>query len=72
MGRSCSQNGRSAFKILTSTPIGKRPLGRPRHRQEANIIMNLEEIVSIGGIGLIWLRAGIYWEAYVTGGMGEM
>ena len=24
--------GRSAFKILTGTPGGKRPLGRPRHR----------------------------------------
>ena len=26
------EEGRSAFKILTGTPTGKRPLGRPRHR----------------------------------------
>ena len=34
MGRSCSQNGegRIAFKILTGTPPGMRPLGRRRHR----------------------------------------
>ena len=25
------EEGRSAFKILTGTPAGKRPLGRPRH-----------------------------------------
>jgi hypothetical protein len=34
MGRSSSQNekDRSAFKILTGIPAGKRPLGRPRRR----------------------------------------
>ena len=26
------EEGRSTFKILTGTPVGKRPLGRPRHR----------------------------------------
>jgi len=26
------EEGRSAFKILTGTPTGKRPLGRPRRR----------------------------------------
>ena len=26
------EEGRSAFEILTSTPVGKRPLGRPRRR----------------------------------------
>ena len=26
------EEGRSAFKILTCKPTGKRPLGRPRHR----------------------------------------
>ena len=36
---------RSAFKILTGAPIGKRPLGRPRHIWEENIRMDLKEIV---------------------------
>ena len=34
------EEGRSAFKILT----GKRPLRRPRRRQEDNIRMDIEEI----------------------------
>ena len=35
---------RIAFKILTRKPTGKRTLGRPRHRWEDNIRMDLEEI----------------------------
>ena len=35
---------RSAFKILTGKPTGKRPLERPRRRWEDNIRMDLEEI----------------------------
>ena len=31
------EEGRSAFKILTGKPTGKRPLGRPRRRWECNI-----------------------------------
>ena len=38
------EEGRSAFKILTGKPTGKRPLGRPRHRLEDNTRMGLEEI----------------------------
>ena len=38
------EEGRSAFKILTGKPTGKRPLGRPRPRCEDNIRMELKEI----------------------------
>ena len=38
------EEGRSAFKILTGKPNGKRPLGRPRRRWEDNFRMDLEEI----------------------------
>ena len=38
------EEGRSAFKILTGTPAGKRPLGRPKRRWEDNISMNRKEI----------------------------
>ena len=38
------EEGRSAFKILTGKPTGKRPLGRPRRRWEDNIRMDLKEI----------------------------
>jgi hypothetical protein len=35
------KEGTSAFKILTGTPEGKRPLGRPRRRWEDNVRMDL-------------------------------
>ena len=35
---------RSAFKISASTPRGKMPIGRHRHRWADNIRMDLEEI----------------------------
>ena len=38
------EEGRSAFKILTGNPTGKRPLGRPMRRWEDNIRMDREEI----------------------------
>ena len=38
------EEGRSAFKMLTGTPSGKRPLGRPRRRWEENIRMDPKEI----------------------------
>ena len=53
------EEGRSAFKILTGKPAGKRPLGRPRHRWGDNIRMDLKEI---RGIGLIRLRIEIIGE----------
>ena len=43
------EEGRSAFKILTGKPTGKRPLGRPWRRWEDNIRMNLKWIVIIAG-----------------------
>ena len=38
------EEGKSAFKILTGKPTGKRPLGRLRRRWEDNIKTDLEEI----------------------------
>ena len=38
------EEGRSAFKMFTGKPTGKRPLGRPRRRWEDNIRMDLKEI----------------------------
>jgi hypothetical protein len=38
------EEGRSAFNILTGISTGERPLGRPRHRWEDNIRMDLKEI----------------------------
>ena len=38
------EESRSAFKILTDTPAGKRPLGRLKRRWEDNIRTDLKEI----------------------------
>ena len=38
------EEGRSAFKIFTGKPTGKRPLGRPRRRRKDDIKMDLKEI----------------------------
>ena len=36
---------RGANKVFIGTPEGKRPLGRPRHRWDDNIKMDLQEVV---------------------------
>ena len=38
------EEGRSALKILTGKPTGKRPLGRPRCRWKGNMRMDLEKM----------------------------
>jgi hypothetical protein len=35
---------------------GKRPLGRPRHRREINVKMDLQEVGWRAWNGLFWLR----------------
>ena len=49
-----------AFKILKGKPTGKRPLGRPRRRQENNIRMDLKLPMRV--VGLIQPRIGIIGE----------
>ena len=45
MGRACSQNERrQCFKNFKDKTVGKRPLGRPRHRWKGNTRMNIKEI----------------------------
>ena len=56
------EEGRSAFKMLTVKPTGKRPLGRPRRRWEDNIRIDLKEIGINTRNWLICLRIRIYWS----------
>ena len=44
---------RGVYSVLLAKPKGKRPLGRPRHRWEDNIKMNLEEV---GCAGMGWIE----------------
>ena len=67
MDRACSQNvGRSAFKILTGKPTGRRPLERPRRRWEDNIRMDLEEIGINAGNWVDSAQDMNYWRALVN------
>jgi hypothetical protein len=49
---------RNAHKILVGKPERKRPLGRPRHKWDDNIIMGLREIGSkdVDWTQLAWNR----------------
>jgi hypothetical protein len=42
---------RKVYKVFVGKPEGKRPLGRPRHRWEDGMRMDLR-------IGFDWLRTG--------------
>jgi hypothetical protein len=43
---------------LVGKPEGKRPVGRPRHKWEEHIKMDLREWGLGGWTGFIWLRTG--------------
>ena len=60
------EEGRSACKMITGKSIGKRPLGRPRHRQENNIRI---DIYGIGVTRRNWLNLSQdrgYWRVLVN------
>jgi len=41
----CMGERRGIYRVLVGKPEGKTPLGRPRHRWEDNIKMDLQEMV---------------------------
>jgi hypothetical protein len=43
------------WRVLVGKPEGKRPLGRPRHRWEDNIKMDVQE-VGVGGGCEDWME----------------
>jgi len=57
---------RGVHRVLVGKPEGKRPLGRPRHRWEDNIKMDLQEV---GCRGMDWIELAQdrnRWRALVT------
>ena len=60
------EEGRISFKILTGKPTGKRPFGRPRHRWEDNIRMDLEEIGINAENLVVSAQDRDYWRALVN------
>jgi len=49
----CMDERRGVYRILVGKPEGRRPLGRPRHRCEDNIKMDLQEV---GCGGMDWIE----------------
>ena len=53
---------RGVYRVLVGKPEGKIPLGRPRHKWEDNINMDLQDV---GGGGLDWINLaqdrGMWW-----------
>ena len=60
------EEDKGAFKILTGTPTGNRPLGRPRHRWEENIRMYIEEKDINGGNWFDSAQDRDYWRALMN------
>jgi hypothetical protein len=59
-------DGRGVYRVLVGRPEGKRPLGRPRHRLEDNIKLDVREI---GMDGANWIRLAqnrVQWWACVN------
>ena len=60
------EEGRSAFKILTGKPTGKRPLGRLKHRWKDNIRMDIEKMGINAGNLVDLAQDRDYWRALVN------
>jgi hypothetical protein len=52
---------RGVYRVLVGNPEGKSPLGRPRHRWEDNIKMDLQEV----GCGVTdWIKLAHDWNRW--------
>jgi hypothetical protein len=65
------EEGRAAFKILTGTSAGKRPLGRPRRRWEDNIRMDLKEMGINTRNWIVSAQNRDYWRALVNAALNH-
>jgi len=61
--------GRGVYRVLVGRPKGKRLLGRPRHRWEDNIKMDLREIWIDGANWIQLDQDRVQWRAFVNTGM---
>jgi hypothetical protein len=62
----CMGQGRGIYRVLVGRPEGKRQMGRPRHRWEDNINLDLRET---GIDGMNWIQLAqdrVQWWAFVN------
>ena len=58
--------GTGVHRVLVGNPEGKRPLGRPRHRWEDNIMMDLQEVEGSCGDWMESAQDTNMWRALVS------
>jgi len=60
MGGACSTNGdgKGVYRVFVEKPEIRRPLGRPRHRWEDNVKMDLPKVARGAWTRKMWLRIG--------------
>ena len=58
--------GRGVYMVLVGKPEGTRPLGRPRHRWEDNIKMELQEVGGCCGDWMELAQDRDSWRALVS------
>ena len=61
----CMGEGRGVHRVLMGKPEGRRPLVRPRHRWEDNIMMDLQEVGG-GGDWMEMAQDRDRWRALVN------
>jgi hypothetical protein len=57
---------RNSYSIVVGKPEGKRPLGRPRHRWDDNMRMDLRELGWEGVDRFHLAQARDHWQALVN------
>ena len=57
---------RCVYRVLVGKPEGKKPLGRPRYRQDDNIKMDLQEVGSEGMVLINLAQNRDRWLAHVN------
>jgi hypothetical protein len=62
----CMGEGRDVYRILVGRPKGQRPLGRPRHRWEDNIKLDLREMWIDGANWIQLAQDRVQWWAFVN------
>jgi hypothetical protein len=65
----CISEGRGVYRVLVGRPKGKRPLGRPRHRCEDNIKLDLREIGTDGANWIQLAQDRVQWWAFANTGL---
>jgi hypothetical protein len=66
MDGACSMPGSNVCNILIGKPEGKKSFGRPRHRWEDNITIDLREIGWEGADWMNMAQDGDQWQALVN------